>query len=69
LLSGKWSLFITLHASRGGKRSLGLGYFCDIEDQIDSNIGWYQKDNILLPLRTGETRLLLLRALQTNENL
>lgn len=60
--------FITLHASRSGKRSLGLGYFCDIEDQIDSNIGWYQKDNILLPLRTGETRLLLLRALQTNEN-
>lgn len=58
--------FIALHASRAGKRSLYLGYFCDIEDQIDPNIGWYQKDTILLPLRTGETRLFLTRALQTS---
>jgi len=47
-----------LHASRPGKRSLYLGRFCDVEDQLDPNIGWFGKETILMSLATGETRLL-----------
>lgn len=50
---------LTIHASKAGKRSLSFGYFCDIEDQLDPAIGWFQKENVLIPLRNGETRLLL----------
>ena len=49
---------ISLHASRPGKRSLYLGRFCDVEDQLDPNIGWFGKETILMSLATGETRLL-----------
>ncbi len=51
---------IALHASRPGKRSLFLGRFCDVEDQLDPNIGWFGKETILMSLGTGETRLLSL---------
>ena len=59
---------LSLHASRAGKRSLYFGSFYDIEDQLDADIGWFQKDAILVPLRTGETRLLLKKELRIGVN-
>lgn len=55
---------LALHASQAGKRSLHFGYFCDSEDLIDASIGWLQKDNVMMSLRTGETRLLRHRPIQ-----
>ena len=50
---------VSLHASKTGKRSIHLGGFCDVVDLLEPAIGWSQKDRIMLPLQTGETRLLL----------
>ena len=41
--------------------SVALGAFYDVQDLFDASIGWVQKDGFLLPLRTGETRLLSLK--------
>ncbi len=54
---------LAVHASQEGKRSISLNRFCNIEDQLDPRIGWFQKESILIPMRTGETRLLLQREL------
>ena len=56
---------VALHASQSGKRSLYFGRFYDIEDLIDPDIGWPQKDSIMLPVRTGETRILRQNPLRT----
>ncbi|MFA7692019.1 MAG: hypothetical protein GX117_04415 [Candidatus Hydrogenedentes bacterium] len=60
--------FVAIHAGRAGKRSFNFGFFCDIEDQLDAEIGWYQKDSILLSMRAGETRLLLTTPLKLDND-
>lgn len=59
---------VALHASRSGKRSLNLGGFYNIEDQLNPDIGWSQKDTIMLPMTTGETRLLRQQELPADGN-
>ena len=59
---------LAVHASKVGKRSLYLGGFCNILDLLKPEIGLYQKDNILLPMQQGETRLLLREDLPVEEN-
>ncbi len=50
---------LALHACQAGKRSINFGYYCDVVDLFDNSIGWQQKDMVLLPMQTGETRLFL----------
>lgn len=50
---------LALHGSKPGKRSISLGDFYNIADLLDPEMGWGQKDSILLPMQPGETRLLL----------
>lgn len=52
---------MAVHSSQAGKRTVALGAFYDVQDLFDASIGWVQKDGFLLPLRTGETRLLSLK--------
>ncbi len=49
---------VALHARQSGKRSVHFGGFYDIQDLLDPDIGWPQKDSVMLSVRTGETRLL-----------
>jgi hypothetical protein len=55
---------VALHASEAGKRSMYFGHFFDIVDLFDPAIGWPQKDSIMLPMQTGETRLLMQKPIQ-----
>ena len=57
---------VALHASEAGKRSLYFGHFFDIVDLLDAAIGWPQKDSIMLPMQSGETRLLMQKPIQAS---
>ncbi len=47
-----------LHGRVVGERAISLGTYCDVIDLFDPGIGWQQKENFVLTLQTGETRLL-----------
>lgn len=52
---------LSIHAGQAGKRAVSLGEYCDVQDLFDPAIGWVQKESFILPLRTGETRLLTVK--------
>ncbi|HDP34933.1 MAG TPA: hypothetical protein ENN29_07475 [Candidatus Hydrogenedentes bacterium] len=55
---------VALHASHAGKRAVYFGGFYDIQDLLDPSLGWLQKESIMLPVRTGETRILRRKPIQ-----
>ncbi|HOC72289.1 MAG TPA: hypothetical protein PKL54_05705 [Candidatus Hydrogenedentes bacterium] len=52
---------LALHGAESGKRSVLLPDYCDVQDLFDPAVGWAQKDEFVLPLRTGETRVFSLK--------
>lgn len=52
---------LALHATEPGKRAVVLPDYCDVQDLFDPSAGWTQKDEFVLPLRTGETRVFSLK--------
>lgn len=51
---------IAVHAAESGERILNLGQFYDIQDLFEPDMGWQQRESIVLEMRKGETRLLRL---------
>lgn len=49
---------IGVHSRKVGERSFDVGDFYDIQDLFDPDIGWFNRDGFVLPLKQGETRLL-----------
>jgi hypothetical protein len=47
-----------IHGRQTGERTIELGGFYDVVDLLDPEIGWPSRDNFVLSLKTGETRLL-----------
>lgn len=52
---------LALHGAESGKRAVILPDYCDVQDLFDPAAGWTQKDEFVLPLRTGETRVFSLK--------
>lgn len=51
---------IAIHARQIGERELELDGLYDVQDLLDANIGWPRRESIVIPLDTGESRLLQL---------
>ena len=51
---------VMLHARRSGERAIDLGGRFNVSDLLDMNLGWPDNDSLVLPMTTGETRLLRL---------
>lgn len=49
---------IAIHGRQTGERTIDLGGFHDVVDLLDPDIGWPARDNFVLSLKTGETRVL-----------
>lgn len=49
---------IAIHGRQTGERTIDLGGFYDVVDLLDPEVGWPARDNFVLSLKTGETRLL-----------
>lgn len=47
-----------IHGNQVGERTIDLGSFSDTIDLFNPGVGWPQKDSFVLPLKTGETRLM-----------
>jgi len=58
---------MTIHSNQAGRRSFSFGQYYDIEDLFDSSMSWFQKDTILLTMRTGETRVLQKKIIETEK--
>jgi hypothetical protein len=54
---------LAVHARHGGDRTVHLPQTCNLEDLLDPNIGFPEKQDFVLPLRAGETRLFKLSPL------
>lgn len=52
---------IAVHAKQVGERTVDLDQTYDVQDLLDPNIGWPRIESFLMPLDTGDTRLLELR--------
>jgi hypothetical protein len=57
---------MAVHGKGAGDRPVVLDGYYDIQDLFDPAIGWPQKDSFVLPLKTGETRLLRLTPVPFN---
>lgn len=51
---------LAIHANETGERSVDLGAYYDLQDLFDPQIGWPQQHTFIMPINTGETRLLQL---------
>jgi len=49
---------MALHAKQAGEISISLGGLYEVRDLFDPNAGWPEKESFVLPMTTGETRLL-----------
>lgn len=54
---------LSVHAKGTGDRTVVLERYSDVQDLFDASAGWPQKDNFVLPMKTGDTRLLKLTPL------
>lgn len=53
-----------IHARQVGERAIDLGRYVNVTDLLDPSVGWPERDNFLLQLNHGETRLLKLQELE-----
>jgi hypothetical protein len=53
---------LAIHGAKVGERAIALGGYYDVVDLFDSEIGWSGEESFLLHLKTGETRLFRLQA-------
>lgn len=51
---------IAVHGKQIGERTIELDTIYDVQDLLNPAIGWPKKDSFVMPLETGETRLLRL---------
>jgi hypothetical protein len=59
---------LAIHARDSGERSLDFPGVHDIIDLLDPRVGWPQSGSIVVPMRSGETRLLQLAPIALPEN-
>ena len=50
--------FFAVHAGTSGERELDLGASYDVQDMLDPNVGWLDKQQLVLPMKLGETKVL-----------
>jgi hypothetical protein len=58
---------MAIHAKDSGDRVVDLDKVCDVQDLFIREVGWPRKRTFAIPLKTGETRLLKLSPLETEE--
>ncbi|MCC6489326.1 MAG: hypothetical protein IT364_17630 [Candidatus Hydrogenedentes bacterium] len=58
--------FFALHAGESGERELDLGSSFDVQDMLDTNVGWLDKQQLVLPMKLGETKILRVKQPQAH---
>ncbi|MCC6694283.1 MAG: hypothetical protein IT365_01505 [Candidatus Hydrogenedentes bacterium] len=58
--------FFAVHAGESGERELDLGASYDVQDMLDPNIGWLDKQQLILPMKLGETKILRVQTPQAH---
>ncbi|GMV90725.1 MAG: hypothetical protein AMXMBFR82_05030 [Candidatus Hydrogenedentota bacterium] len=50
--------FFAIHAGANGEREIDLGDHYDVQDMLDPNVGWLDKRQLTIPMKTGDTHVL-----------
>lgn len=50
--------FFAIHAGGNGEREIDLGDQYDVQDMLDTNVGWLDKRQLTIPMKTGDTHIL-----------
>ena len=51
-----------IHANGNGEREIDLGDRYDVQDMLDTNVGWLDKRQLTIPMKTGATHILRVSA-------
>jgi hypothetical protein len=53
---------LAIHANGNGEREMDLGDQYDVQDMLDTNVGWLDKRQVTIPMKTGTTHIFRLTA-------